>query len=73
MQGKQINLTHFMNNYERFLIPVYQRNYDWKWENCVQLLNDIESLIGSDRQSHFIGCIVSINGSTDGLTRIIID
>lgn len=73
MQGKQINLTHFMNNYERFLIPVYQRNYDWKWDNCVQLLNDIESLIGSERQSHFIGCIVSINGSTDGLTRIIID
>lgn len=73
MQGNQKNLTHFMNNYERFLIPVYQRNYDWKWENCVQLLNDIESLIGTERQSHFIGCIVSINGSSNGLTRIIID
>lgn len=73
MQGNQTNLTQFMTSYQRFHIPVYQRNYDWKWENCVQLLNDIESLIDSGRQSHFIGCIVSSNGVANGKIRIIID
>ena len=73
MLGNKNNLTNFMHSYDRFLIPVYQRNYDWKWENCVQLLNDVESLIVLGRQSHFVGCIVSINGSANGRTRIIID
>ncbi len=26
---------------KRFVIPVYQRNYDWKTENCKQLYDDL--------------------------------
>lgn len=26
---------------KRFVIPVYQRNYDWKQENCKQLFDDL--------------------------------
>lgn len=28
-------------NKRHFIIPVYQRNYDWKKENCKTLFNDI--------------------------------
>ena len=30
---------------KRFVIPVYQRNYDWKKENCSQLLSDLYDVI----------------------------
>lgn len=39
-----------------FVIPVYQRNYDWKKENCLQLFQDIINLTNSDK-AHFIGTI----------------
>lgn len=39
-----------------FVIPVYQRNYDWKKENCLQLFNDVLNLIGNNK-THFIGTI----------------
>ena len=45
---------------KRFVIPVYQRNYDWKLENCKQLYNDLVKLIKNHRTSHFFGSIVSV-------------
>lgn len=39
-----------------FVIPVYQRNYDWKKENCFQLFTDVMNLVGTNR-THFIGTI----------------
>lgn len=29
----------------RFIIPVYQRNYDWKKANCEQLYNDLIDVV----------------------------
>lgn len=43
----------------RFMIPVYQRKYDWKIENCNQLYSDLKKIIRDDRPSHFFGSIVS--------------
>lgn len=39
---------------KRFIIPLYQRNYDWKEENCEQLFQDLMKLHNSDRKSHFL-------------------
>ena len=39
-----------------FVIPVYQRNYDWRIENCKQLFDDILKITNSD-EYHFIGTI----------------
>lgn len=39
-----------------FVIPVYQRNYDWKRENCLQLFNDVMNLTITHK-THFIGTI----------------
>lgn len=54
----------------RFVIPVYQRNYDWKIEQCKQLFDDLEELVAEGGESHFFGSIVS---KADGDVRIIID
>lgn len=45
---------------KRFVIPVYQRNYDWKTENCKQLFDDLVKIVKNGRKSHFFGSIVSV-------------
>ena len=45
---------------KRFIIPVYQRNYDWKAENCKQLYDDLVKVIKNNRRSHFLGSLVSV-------------
>ena len=32
-----------------FRIPVYQRNYDWSEENCNRLLDDIKTIIDTEK------------------------
>lgn len=39
-----------------FVVPVYQRNYDWLDDNCKQLFNDIIGVVESERE-HFLGTI----------------
>ena len=60
MKGSEAKLLGFMegaNN--RYVIPVYQRKYDWKIENCNQLYEDLKKIIRDKRDSHFFGSIVS--------------
>ena len=60
MKGYAKSLYEFIEgNKIQFIIPVYQRNYDWLVENCDQLLNDLVKLSHSNRQSHFFGSIVT--------------
>ncbi|MGL2518921.1 DUF262 domain-containing protein [Helicobacter pylori] len=42
-----------------FSIPVYQRNYTWKEENCKKLLQDIVN-ISQNKKTHFMGSITYI-------------
>ena len=44
---------------KRYIIPVYQRKYDWRQENCRQLYEDLKKVIQNGRSSHFFGSIVS--------------
>ena len=44
----------------QFVIPVYQRNYDWTNNECKELLNDIIAVEKTNRGTHFIGSIVFI-------------
>ena len=60
MKGSEAKLLGFMegaNN--RYVIPVYQRKYDWKIENCNKLYEDLKKIIRNQRGSHFFGSIVS--------------
>lgn len=60
MKGSEARLLGFMegaNN--RYVIPVYQRKYDWKIENCEKLYDDLKKVIRNKRGNHFFGSITS--------------
>lgn len=61
MKGSECRLIEYMEgSKKRFIIPVYQRNYDWKTENCKQLYDDLVKVIKNKRRSHFFGSLVSV-------------
>lgn len=61
MTGSEMKLVSFIQgSNKRFVIPVYQRNYDWKTENCKQLYDDLTKVVRNGRKSHFFGSIVSV-------------
>lgn len=71
MKGEERYLLNLLEGAKtRFMIPVYQRNYDWKIEQCKQLFDDLEELAESNGESHFFGSIVS---KADGDVRVVID
>ena len=60
MKGSEIGLLRFMESRnDRYIIPVYQRRYDWRQEQCRQLYQDLQKIITENRASHFLGSIVS--------------
>ena len=62
MEARETEIETFMSaNKTQFVIPVYQRNYDWAEEECKQLLDDILK-VGKDKETttHFIGSIVFV-------------
>lgn len=60
MKGSEAKMTGFMEGADkRYIIPVYQRKYDWKLENCRQLYSDLKKIVLEGRNSHFFGSIVS--------------
>ncbi len=62
MQAKDTHLLRFLEQGSfSFVIPVYQRNYDWSIEQCEQLLHDLEIIIETDQASYFLGSIVYIS------------
>ena len=41
MNGQGKLLTHYLKNADKLIIPVYQRNYDWREEHCKKLYQDL--------------------------------
>ncbi len=61
MKASEIRFEEFLNKQKtHFIIPVYQRNYDWKDAQCEDFVKDIESLVKRERETHFLGTIVYI-------------
>ncbi|MEN6512209.1 MAG: DUF262 domain-containing protein [Chloroherpetonaceae bacterium] len=63
MKATETNLDSFLaSNRTQFIIPIYQRNYDWTISQCEQLLNDILE-VGRNKKmdAHFIGSIVYVH------------
>ena len=51
-------ITNFLGqNGQQYKIPVYQRNYEWSWEQCDKLFEDIVQA-AKRNQLHFCGSIV---------------
>lgn len=73
MKGTAMPLQQVWGNGRtQLVIPVYQRNYAWKNENCNQLFADLVKLKNSHRNGHFFGSIVTAPAGS-GLDRLIID
>lgn len=64
MKGGNINFIDCINDLQRFAIPVYQRNYNWKTEHCKRLYDDLVKMVRMNKTSHFFGSLVVVN-STD--------
>ncbi len=77
MDAKATTLLGFFeeNQNNQFVIPIYQRVYSWKKEQCEQLWDDIIKIGGNDKMNgHFIGSIVYVrDGNTHSSPLLIID
>ncbi|GAA8067524.1 DUF262 and DUF1524 domain-containing protein [Helicobacter pylori] len=69
MKAEATTLLRFFeeNQNNQFVIPIYQRLYSWKKEQCEQLWDDIIKIGGNDKMNgHFIGSILYVR---DGITH----
>ncbi len=61
MKATEAKLLDLLKKAPQFVIPIYQRTYSWKEEECRQLWDDIVRTGDNDAISvHFIGSIVYI-------------
>ncbi|GAA8140391.1 DUF262 and DUF1524 domain-containing protein [Helicobacter pylori] len=63
MEAKATTLLRFFeeNQNNQFVIPIYQRLYSWKKEQCEQLWDDIIKIGRDDKMNgHFIGSILYV-------------
>ncbi|MGJ8594083.1 MAG: DUF4268 domain-containing protein [Aquaticitalea sp.] len=62
MKANELPINKFLQaSYVQFVIPVYQRNYDWSTNECKELIHDIIAVETENRGTHFIGSIVFIH------------
>ncbi len=71
MKANELQINNFLQAPNvQFVIPVYQRNYDWTNTECKDLLNDIISVETDDRGTHFIGSIVFVHEGTYSTSEV---
>jgi len=72
LKANELRIEDFLSsNKTQFIIPVYQRNYDWTIGQCKQLLDDIlEVATNNNITAHFIGSIVYIHDDVYTASRI---
>ncbi|MGL2540560.1 GmrSD restriction endonuclease domain-containing protein [Helicobacter pylori] len=77
MKAREATLLKFFeqNQTNQFVIPIYQRLYSWKKEQCEQLWDDIIKIGGNDKMNgHFIGSILYVrDDNTHSSPLLIID
>ena len=72
MKANETKVEDFLSSPKtQFVIPVYQRNYDWAIGQCKLLLDDILE-VGSNKKmnAHFIGSIVYVHDDVYTASRI---
>lgn len=71
MKANELQINNFLQAPNvQFVIPVYQRNYDWTTTECKELLNDIIGVETENRGTHFIGSIVFIHEGTYSTSEV---
>ena len=57
---------------KKFIIPVYQRAYNWRKEHCDRLFKDLLAVYREKYESHFFGGIVYVAYETAGTNEYLI-
>jgi len=71
MKANELPINNFLQAPNvQFVIPVYQRNYDWTISECRDLINDIIAVETESRGTHFIGSIVFIHEGTYSTSEV---
>ena len=59
MKAIDTELTKFLGAEAQYYVPIYQRKYSWKKDNCLKLIEDIVKVAkDSSRPCHFIGSVI---------------
>lgn len=70
MKGSETQLLGLMEGADkRYVIPVYQRKYDWKVDNCRQLYVYFKKVIRDGKGHHFFGSKIEYH-IIDGRQRL---
>ena len=76
MKASKANLLTFLDGTKQFQVPIYQRQYSWKKEDCEKLWNDVlRAGQNEDIPSYFLGSIVSMQHDsyhTSGVTQLVL-
>lgn len=71
MKANELPINNFLQAPNvQFVIPVYQRNYDWTNSECKELLDDVIAVETHNRGTHFIGSIVFIHEGTYSTSEV---
>ena len=71
MRATETEFLRFIEgNDKNFIIPIYQRNYDWGTKEVRQLLNDIRNITKNSLNHYFLGSVVSISERRDEICII---
>ncbi len=66
MKATDISVLEFIkSNTKVFIIPPFQRNYDWTIEQCSELFDDLEKIYKTGK-NHYLGNIIYYNGKNTG-------
>ena len=57
MKASNASIDNFIGQNSSFVIPVYQRNYAWREEQCRRLFDDAIALTKDSEKRHFVGSV----------------
>lgn len=61
MDAQKATLVQLVDGNKQFRIPIYQRTYSWRQEQCARLLDDVIAIASTaPGPSHFIGSVVYV-------------
>lgn len=72
MEPKKQSIYDLFKSDELYIIPCYQRKYDWDKSNCNQLLDDLLNA-GKNNQPHLMGTIVLYQSNEQPNSYFIVD
>lgn len=66
MRATETNVLKFIGGFDKvFIIPPFQRNYEWNSEQCDELFDDIINAYKNGK-THYLGNVVYYVGKNDG-------